>query len=82
MGTSVWTWRDNRFTPLQSLFLPDGSGRDDVVFLLWKGTFSLSKCDGCVKSPDSDHVQNILLCHLKAVSVGEHVVVDDFREQM
>jgi len=69
VGTSAWTCRDNRFTLLQSLFLPDGTGKDDVVFLLWKGAFSLSKCDGYVKSPNLDHVQNTLSCHLKTVSV-------------
>lgn len=69
VGTSAWMYRDNRFTPLQRLFLPDGPRKDDVVFLLWKGTFFLSKCDGCVKSPNLDHVQNTLAHHLKIVSV-------------
>lgn len=62
-------WGDNGFTLLQCLFLPDGTREAADVFLLWKGTFCLSKCDGCVESPNLEHVQNTWAQHLKSVSV-------------
>ena len=69
VGTSAWMYRDNRFTLLLDLFLPDGTRMDNVVFLLWKGTFLLDKRDGGVKSPSIDRVQDTLPCHLMIFGV-------------
>lgn len=74
--------RDKRITLLHQLFFPDGTGKDAGVFLLGKGTFFLSKCDGCVKSPNLGHVQHTLSQHLEAVSAREHGVEGDSREQL
>lgn len=51
-------------------------------FCWGKELSSLTKCDGCVKSPNLGHVQHTLSQQLEVVSAREHGVDGDSREQL